>query len=620
MRSHAVRGCRTRQFARRRTANIRRAIRRPIARAHIRRIACARVCLRRSCARLRRARRAQGVFLTGPRTIATACLPASRYGIHHAFIVGICPGRNRLAQAVCLRRFRARTRLTHARTCRVATNVIHAETAGALARTDTRRPVDQFWRAIHIAAIVPDGAIAIDETCGLTSCSHTDKGGAVRCASVDTHPRAIAGVGVCLGRSRARKHIPAIRSHRVQLTRRTSAAKSRLFTGILHIGTAFVVRIGPGKHGTTCPAHSARFRARTGLTQRAAGRIAAEVVPAIAIQTFIRITARTADFFVARTIRIARNCRARTGAVVGSFRDGAACAHRPCQIAGAAIGGTCAVATNAVRAEGAHAFGRRNTSRSIGLLARAGPVARIVSVFVAYRIDGRIRIRRNAVDAAHIIRALFAIDRDIACQDRRFYVAHSVAFEDLAIPGNLAHVEVRAIGRKGQTADLIDTRAFPAKIIGRQARAIRRRIATDANSRPATDIRSAAIETRCFRRIRRHTTRANVLRARIIVVRKIAIVIDAHCRRVRHAAADDLFAIPGGLQYGTRERRLTLIGDFAFIVDTAAFLTFRFDDIHAIFRHDAGDARTEARADVRTSGHAERSFGKGRIDRRSPIA
>ena len=370
------------------------------------------------------------------------------HGSQRAFIIGILPRRNRLALTICLRRFHTRARLTRARTRSVAANVIHAETAGALARSRTRHPVDQFRRAIHIVAKVAGDAISVAATHRPTGHPHTNIGRAVRCASVDTHPRAIARIRVCLGRSRAREHIPAVRSRRVQLTRRTSAAKPRLFTGILRIGTAFVVRIRSGKHGTTCPAHSARFRARTGLAQRVARSIATEVVPTIAVQTFIRVAARSADFFVAGTVCIARNGCARTRAVVGSFGHGAARAHRTGQITGAAIGGACVVAANAVRAECAHAFGRHTTSRPVGLLACAGSVARVVSVLVTRGIDGRIRIRRNAHDVADVQCALFAIDRDIRGQHGRFHVAHTVAFENLAIPGDLAHVEVRAIGRE----------------------------------------------------------------------------------------------------------------------------------------------------------------------------
>lgn len=163
----AVGGSGTHRLACRRIAQIRRAIRRPIAHAHIRSIARTGVCLGRARARLRHASRAQRVFLTGPRTIALTCLHAGRHGVHHALHVGILSRGNRLAQAVGLRRFHARARLTRARTRGVAANVIHAETAGALVCPRARGPIGQFRRAIHVVTIIPGGTLAVDGTRGL---------------------------------------------------------------------------------------------------------------------------------------------------------------------------------------------------------------------------------------------------------------------------------------------------------------------------------------------------------------------------------------------------------------------------------------------------------------------
>lgn len=112
MRVDTIYACHTRCLARRRTAHVGIARRRPAAHAQIRGIACARVCLGRSRALLRPASRAHRVFLTNPRTIALTRLHAGRHGVHHALHVGILSRGNRLAQAVCLRRLRARARLT----------------------------------------------------------------------------------------------------------------------------------------------------------------------------------------------------------------------------------------------------------------------------------------------------------------------------------------------------------------------------------------------------------------------------------------------------------------------------------------------------------------------------
>jgi len=166
---------------------------------------------------------------------------------------------------------------------------------------------------------------------------------------------------------------------------------------------------------------------------------------------------------------------------------------------------------------------------------------------------------------------------------------------------------------------LIYARTLLAKVVRRKIHAIARHVTTDAIPPAVTDIASTTRQVLSLRRIRRRTIGTNIFRAGFVIIRQIGVVTDGHGQGVRHPAADDLFAISCILQYGTGERRLTLISDLARIVHTAALLAFRFDDIHAIIRNDAIHARTEARANVVASGHTERSFGNRRIDRRPRI-
>lgn len=193
-----------RRPTRRAIANEQPATCRPVIDASAISVAKVGVCLDRTGARLGRTLRTNCVFCASPRTITHARLLASRNGIHHAFIVGIGIRGNRLALAVRLRRFGTRARFTRARTRGVAANAIGAETARALIRSHTRRPVVQFWRAVvHARAIIPGCAIGVGGTGRLARCPHTDKRSATRRAAFNAHARAITYVGIRLGGSGA---------------------------------------------------------------------------------------------------------------------------------------------------------------------------------------------------------------------------------------------------------------------------------------------------------------------------------------------------------------------------------------------------------------------------------
>lgn len=165
---------------------------------------------------------------------------------------------------------------------------------------------------------------------------------------------------------------------------------------------------------------------------------------------------------------------------------------------------------------------------------------------------------------------------------------------------------------------MICARALLAEVVRRKIYAIGRRIASDALAHTVTNLRAAAIEIRGFGRIRRYSTLALVGGARIAVVGKIRVVI--YARRTHRAIADDFFAITGLLQYGTGQRFRALISNFAFVVDAAAFFTFRLDDIHTIGGNDACDANPGARANIRISNHTKSTFGNRHILRHAGVA
>lgn len=213
---------------------------------------------------------------------------------------------------------------------------------------------------------------------------------------------------------------------------------------------------------------------------------------------------------------------------------------------------------------------------------------------------------------------MIVVDRHIGGEDGRLDIADTVAFQNLTVSGRLSRRQIGAARGESQTAHLIGTRPFFAEIIRRKIHAIRRRIASDALAHTVADLRASATEILGFGRIRRDSTLALVGGARIAVDRNIRVVIDA--RRAHCAIADDFFAITELLQYGTRQRVRALIGNFAFVVDAAAFFTFRLDDIHAIIGNDAFDARPRARADIRFADDAMSSFRNGHMLRHAGIA
>lgn len=115
------------------------------------------------------------------------------------------------------------------------------------------------------------------------------------------------------------------------------------------------------------------------------------------------------------------------------------------------------------------------------------------------------------------MRARIPIGRNVALKNRCDDIPRSVAFEHLAVASGLSRVQVRTHRRVRPTAFLIDARADPAEIV--RAVALIGGVAPDAH---AGRIAHEAVATRGiqrFDRIRRRSIRADILRARIAVVR-----------------------------------------------------------------------------------------------------
>ena len=248
----------------------------------------------------------------------------------------------------------------------------------------------------------------------------------------------------------------------------------------------------------------------------------------------------------------------------------------------------CAVATNAVDAIRAHAFGPTRTDLAERLLAIAIAVASIVAVDVARRIDARWRIGRCPGHATRILRARISIHGNIARQNGCHDIAITVAFDNLAITRGLSIRQISAGGRKRETTDVANARPRLAKIV--HAWALTCRHTPDAVAYAITNLSTTARKILHFRWMRRSAIGAHVFRTCISVDRQVRIV--GQRGRARVAITNDLLAIACRLENGARQRVRSLIRNLALIVDATALLTFGFDDVHAMTRLRAFDTRT----------------------------
>jgi hypothetical protein len=133
----------------------------------------------------------------------------------------------------------------------------------------------------------------------------------------------------------------------------------------------------------------------------------------------------------------------------------------------------------------------------------------------------------------------------------------------------LPHGQIRTCQRIRIAADIIDTRAGLAKIIGTDALA--RVIAPDAIADVVTDLIDTTNEVLRFEGIGRHAIRANVLCARIVVHGEVSIENLDHGAAI--AVTHDAFAITRCL-HGCCRRRCSHRGEglAAHVVDTRALL------------------------------------------------
>ena len=251
------------------------------------------------------------------------------------------------------------------------------------------------------------------------------------------------------------------------------------------------------------------------LARRIACGFATNAIGAEIAQTGVIRCARLSILIVAVIGSVTRLSGSRTTRIVLPLRHVRTGSKFSSHVAGPAQSRARRIATNAIDAVGAHAFGTTSAGFSERFLACFIAIARIVHADATRRIDGGRRIRWIALVAAQILRARIVIHRNVALLHGRLYRPHSVALENFAITGRLSGGQIRTIGGIRKAADVVNACARLAKII--YARTLSRRRAPDTTARAVTYLARSATEIFNFRRIRRYTVRANIFRARISV-------------------------------------------------------------------------------------------------------
>src|SRR5690606_17627984 len=142
---------------------------------------------------------------------------------------------------------------------------------------------------------------------------------------------------------------------------------------------------------------------------------------------------------------------------------------------------------------------------------------------IAGEIDAFEWVRRDALHTANVLRALIAVDGFVQAIDRRNAVAHSVAFDDIAILGRSTVGKIRASGCEVIPAYLVDAGARFAEIVG--AFTLIRSITTDALAHSVAILIDTADEVQGFIRIVGHACIAYVFRAGIVVLGNVGIEV-----------------------------------------------------------------------------------------------
>jgi hypothetical protein len=260
------------------------------------------------------------------------------------------------------------------------------------------------------------------------------------------------------------------------------------------------------------------------------------------------------------------------------------------------------LATHAVNTEAVQTLTASGAHSAIGLLACTGAIAYRAAGLATREVDGLERIRRDAGCSAHILRALITVDGFVRGIERCDDVPLAVAFDDLTVLARLAIRQIRAHCSEVITADHVDAGACFAEIVNTYA--LIRCITTYAIAHAVAVLIDAADDVERFVRMIRHASIAQVLRARIVVLRKIR--IEVFNENTSNAVTYNALAIADGL----RGNRHTHCGERlpAALIDACTLLAIvLWRKEHAFI---SGDTRHSRRATTTTTGctaHASRA-------------
>lgn len=146
---------------------------------------------------------------------------------------------------------------------------------------------------------------------------------------------------------------------------------------------------------------------------------------------------------------------------------------------------------------------------------------------------------------------MIGIDRNVGIAWGVDDIAITVAFDDLAITGDLSSRKIGSRGRKNGLAHAAITGAHFAKIV--HAAAISGQNAAHALPHAVAFQRSAATRVDGFVGVHGSTINTSVLRTRIVVFRNVGIV--GHCDRLARAVAKSVKTIAHGLIHEGRASR-----------------------------------------------------------------
>lgn len=403
-----------------------------------------------------------------------------------------------------------RTRYARSRTDCIATNAVDANTAQAVGGCGASLTVLFFADPIAVAGLVYPG------TCGHTI-GVVQTGGDVG-ASTDS-------AGDATGFARPAAHGVAANAVEALTADAFAAGCTRLpivgfacaegvasFVAVAYVG-GHVVFAPCERRADAQAAHDI-----AGIAGRGAGRGATNAVDAEIADAFRREAAPLRIVFLAHTRAITRVCPRASGQVLDALRHVDALAYVARHVARFARIPAGRIATNAVDTETAQAIPRGGTRIAIVDFANTRAIANGPAHLHTRGIHRLGRIRRYALHAATVLRASITVHGLVVRIDRFDDIAHGVTFQYLAIFGGLVVGGIGARRRQGQTALLIDARTRFAEVVRGQIDAIRRGETPDTLAVAVTNERIAAGHAGRDVRIRRHPVRADIFRARIVVL------------------------------------------------------------------------------------------------------